>query len=110
MNILHKLLKHKRTVVLLPLIVLGLLLSCNFRKGIAHWWSTNNSAESREKGVFVAYYDALPFEYEDSICHIKLVFDEVYVEWMHWYENSDKAMKHCLYYENSDTRKDQQQI
>lgn len=82
----------------------------NLRKGTAKWWSTHSSAESKEKSVFVAYYDALPFEYEDSICHIKLVFDEIYVEWKHWYDYSDTALEHCLYYQNSETVKDQQLI
>ena len=82
----------------------------NLRKGTAKWWSTQSSSESKEKGVFVAYYDALPFEYEDSICHIKLVFDEIYVEWVHWYDYGDTALEHCLYYLNSETIKDQQLI
>jgi len=84
--------------------------SLKLRKGTAKWWSTHSSEESKERGVFVAYYDALPFEYEDSICHIKLVFNEVWVEWMHWYDYGDTAMEHCLYYENSETVKDQQLI
>ena len=44
------------------------------------WWNTNSSKESKEKGVFVDYYNALPFEYSDSIFHVKLVFKEVYTE------------------------------
>ena len=75
------------------------------------WWNTNSSKESKEKGVFVDYYNALPFEYSDSIFYVKLVFKEVYTEWMHWYDTEiDTAMDNVLFYKNSATRKDQQLI
>ncbi|MBR3467098.1 MAG: hypothetical protein IKO89_01715 [Bacteroidales bacterium] len=73
------------------------------RKGTAKWFHTHSSDESKKKGVFVCYYDALPFEYKDSIFQMKLVFDEVYVEWVHWYKWPDTLQKKCLYYKNSET-------
>jgi len=80
------------------------------KKGTAKWWHTHSSKESKSKGVFICSYYALPFEYEDSVFHVKLVFDEVYTEWCHWYENTDSIETTCLYYKNSETVKDQQLI
>lgn len=82
----------------------------HLRKGTAKWSHTLSSNESKKKGVFVCYYDALPFEYEDSVFQMKLVFDEVYVEWCHWYQWPDTLQKRCLYYKNSETVKGQQLV
>lgn len=80
------------------------------KKGTAKWWHTHSSEESKRKNVFICYYKALPFEYQDSVFHVKLVFDEVYTEWCHWYENTDSLETTCLFYKNSETVKDQQLI
>ena len=75
------------------------------------WRETDSSDESKEKGVFVEYYDALPFEYSDSIFHVNLVFKEAYIEWMHEYDiSTDSAMENVLFYKNSSTTKSQQLI
>lgn len=84
--------------------------SSSLQKGTAKWWASNFSEESKERGVFVSYYEALPFEYEDSIFHIKLVFKEVYTEWDHWFEWKDTALTNCLFWQNSETIKDQHLI
>ncbi len=80
------------------------------QKGTAKWWHTHSSDESKSKGVFVCYYEALPFEYKDSIFQMKLSFNEVYIEWWHWYDWPDTLGKKCLFYKNSKTIKAQQLI
>lgn len=87
-----------------------LISTFHLKKGIDHWSRTHSSEEAKNKGVFVCYYDALPFEYKDSIFYMKLVFNEVYVEWKHWYKWPDSLQENCLYYKNSETIKDQQLI
>lgn len=101
-------------LVAILVVVIGLFSSnCKpytWQKGTAKWWSSNSSEESKERGVFVSYYEALPLEYEDSVLHIKLVFKEVYTEWVHWFEWKDTALTKCLFWQNSETIKDQQLI
>lgn len=94
------------------LLLFGCVLNLggSLQKGTAKWWASNSSEESKERGVFVSYYEALPFEYEDSIFHMKLVFKEVYTEWVHWFEWKDTALKDCKFWNNSETLKDQQLI
>ncbi len=91
------------------LLLFGCVLN-HVQKGTAKWWASNSSEESKERGVFVSYYEALPFEYEDSIFHIKLVFKEVYTEWEHWFEWKDTALTNCMFWQNSETIKDQNLI
>jgi hypothetical protein len=102
----------KYSIVLIIIVFCVLLNCCSFKtgKGTAKWWASNSSEESKERGVFVSYYEALPFEYEDSIFHMKLVFKEVYTEWFHWFEWNDTALKNCMFWKNSKTLKDQQLI
>ena len=103
----------KKYYISLIIIVFCFLLNCcnsKIGKGTVKWWASNSSEESKERGVFVSYYEVLPFEYEDSIFHMKLVFKEVYTEWMHWFEWKDTALKNCMFWENSKTLKDQQLI
>ncbi len=106
--------KLKKIIVFI--VICMLFSGCKFmdssslQKGTAKWWYSNSSEESKERGVFVSYYEALPFEYEDSILHIKLVFKEVYTEWNHWFEWKDTALTNCLFWQNSETVKDQQLI
>jgi len=67
-------------------IMLSTMVGCfTYPKAITKYakvW-TESSDESKEKGIFVAHYDALPFEYSDSVFNIKLVFKEAYTEWEH---------------------------
>lgn len=97
-------------VICLLLTGCGLKNDSTYSKGTAKWWASNSSEESKERGVFVSYYEALPFEYEDSIFHMKLVFKEVYTEWYHWFEWKDTTLKNCMFWGNSKTFKDQQLI
>lgn len=109
----NKLTKKLKLIGIYTFVFYGIYGCSNFYpvKGLAKWWNTNSSKESKEKGVFVAYYDALPFEYSDSIFHVKLVFKEVYTEWNHWYDTRiDTAMENVCFYNNSETVKDQQLI
>lgn len=87
-----------------------LISTFQLKKGTAKWWHTHSSDESKRKGLFVCYYEALPFEYEDSIFQMKLSFNEVYTEWWHWYDWPDTLEKKCLFYKNSKTIKAQQLI
>lgn len=57
-------------------------------KGPARWDTSLSSTESKEKGVFVSEYKALPFYYKDSLIEIRLIFSEIFTECMHWYDTT----------------------
>ena len=99
-------------IVTISILSYGCWNQCvsNMQKGTAKWWASNSSEESKERGVFISYYEALPFEYEDSIFYMKLVFKEVYTEWEHWFEWKDTALTNCQFWKNSETVKDQHLI
>ena len=68
--------------------------SCINNKGhLKEWDYTISSKESKERNVFSKYYVAEPFEYEDSIFSVKLVFKEVYAEYWHWYDREHSQWK-----------------
>ena len=108
----NRLIAKINLIIIFTYIFLGFVGCSRFTKGsLAKWWKTESSEESRKKGIFVTYYEALPFEYSDSIFHVKLIFKEVYTEWEHWYNiKVDTSMENVLFYRNSETVKDQQLI
>jgi len=78
--------------------VLGLMISfvqCDsqYRKGPARFCESKNSKISKERNAFVSYYKAEPFEYQDSIFHMKLVFKEAFTEWIYWFDEKDNKYK-----------------
>ena len=63
-------------------------------KGPARWDDAYNIEQARERGVLEGIYFAEPFEYDDSVFHLKLVFSEIYAVYWHWLDENDSTWKH----------------
>lgn len=78
-------------------IILVICFSCSscINKGhLREWDYTTSPKESKERNVFSKYYVAEPFEYEDSIFSMKIVFKEIYAEYWHWFDSEHSQWKH----------------
>lgn len=85
--------KISRTIILALLIVVLIQCDVPSKKWPAKFCESKTSEISKKRKVFVSYYEAAPFEYQDSIFKMKLVFKEVYTEWVYWYDEKDKKFK-----------------
>lgn len=63
-------------------------------KGPARWDDVYSLEQAKDRGVFAGAYNCEPFEYEDSIFHLKLVFANAYAVYWHWYDEKDSIWKH----------------
>lgn len=90
--------KQNKLTILGLGFVFALLLLCvqcdmNYRKGPARFWESGNSEQSKERGAFVSYYYAEPFEYQDSVFNMRLVFKEAFTERVYWYDDKEHKYK-----------------
>lgn len=77
-------------------LILTINVGCNhdFHKGLARWDEVYSIEEARERDVLAGTYQAEPFEYEDSVFHLKLVFSNVYAVYWNWLDEEDSTWKH----------------
>lgn len=80
----------------LLIVLLFLFSGCyqQLHKGPAQWSDVSDDKQAMERGVFAGYYDCVPFEYEDSVFSLKIVFSKTYSVYWHWYDNNDNVWKH----------------
>lgn len=86
-----------RIINLLFIILFSLFFgSCyqQFHKGPARWDDVYSIEQAKDRGVFAGAYNCEPFEYEDSIFHLKLAFANVYAVYWHWYDEKESLWKH----------------
>ena len=87
---------NKKRSLLLCVSIVILFDSCyqQLHKGPARWDGVYSVEQAIERGVFVGKYHTEPFEYEDSVFYLKLVFSNVYAVYWHWLDENDSTWKH----------------
>lgn len=87
--------KRNKLKLLLAFALPFLCVQCdiNYRKGPTRFCESRNSEVSKDRGAFVSYYYAEPFEYQDSVFNMRLVFEEAFTEWGYWYDEEEHKYK-----------------
>lgn len=87
---------NRITSLLLCVSIVLLCDSCykKIHKGPARWDEVSSVEQAIERGVYAGKFHTEPFEYEDSVFYLKLVFSDVYAVYWHWLDENDSTWKH----------------